>query len=398
VECSRSVCRTPVDLLVRRFVFISVAFSVSLSVFLSLSATLLAQSSLKTENVIFVMTDGLRWQEVFRGAENQLIDKQRGKVSDVEATRKNYWRDSQEARREALMPFLWTVVARNGQIFGNRDTRSEGLVTNGLNFSYPGYSETLCGFVDPRVKSNDKVANPNATVLEWLNKKGAFHDRVAAFGAWDVFPFIFHAERAGFPVNAGYDPFTLLPGNPTIDILNHAKLEAPKVWDEEPFDWIPFRTALEYLKVRKPRLLYISLGETDDWAHEGRYDEYLNAAHRADDFLRILWETVQSLPEYRDHTTLIFSPDHGRGDSGAKWKDHGQEVPESKYIWMAFLGPDTKPLGERRDIPAVTQNQIAATLAAFLGEDYRAETPRAGKPIADVLPGASTAASVTLHK
>ncbi|MGI8992391.1 MAG: hypothetical protein ACR2I2_22775, partial [Bryobacteraceae bacterium] len=41
-------------------------------------------------------------------------------------------------------------------------------VTNGLNFSYPGYSETLCGFADPRIKSNDKVPNPNVTVLEWL--------------------------------------------------------------------------------------------------------------------------------------------------------------------------------------------------------------------------------------
>jgi hypothetical protein len=33
----------------------------------------------------------------------------------------------------------------------------------------------------------------------------------------------------------------------------------------------------------------------------------------------------------------------------------------------------------------VTQNQIAATLAALLGEDYRADVPQAGAPIADVL-------------
>jgi hypothetical protein len=43
-------------------------------------------------------------------------------------------------------------------------------------------------------------------------------------------------------------------------------------------------------------------------------------------------------------------------------------------------------LGERMNIPAVKQSQIAATLAAFLGEDYVADVPNAGKPIADVLP------------
>jgi hypothetical protein len=33
----------------------------------------------------------------------------------------------------------------------------------------------------------------------------------------------------------------------------------------------------------------------------------------------------------------------------------------------------------------VTQSQIAATLAAFLGENYVADVPKAGKPIDDVL-------------
>jgi hypothetical protein len=43
-------------------------------------------------------------------------------------------------------------------------------------------------------------------------------------------------------------------------------------------------------------------------------------------------------------------------------------------------------MGERSNVPALTQSQIAATLAAFLGEDYVTGVPKAGKPIADVLP------------
>ena len=50
-------------------------------------------------------------------------------------------------------------------------------------------------------------------------------------------------------------------------------------------------------------------------------------------------------------------------------------------MWLAFLGPDTPALGERAHVDAVAQNQIAATLAALLGEDYLAAVPQAGKPI-----------------
>ena len=128
----------------------------------------------------------------------------------------------------------------------------------------------------------------------------------------------------------------------------------------------------------------LGLGETDDWAHAGSYAEYLNAAHLADDYLRQFWELAQSMPEYRGKTTLIVLPDHGRGN-GAKWTDHGEKVPESKQTWMVFLGPDTPPMGERKNSEPVTESQIAATLAAMLGEDYRATVSKAGSPIADVL-------------
>ena len=82
--------------------------------------------------------------------------------------------------------------------------------------------------------------------------------------------------------------------------------------------------------------------------------------------------------------TLIFSPDHGRGDAPEEWKSHGQKIPDSKYIWMSFLGPDTPALGERKNVAPVTQNQIAATLARLLGLDYRADVPQAGEPIPSV--------------
>lgn len=340
----------------------------------------------RTQHIIFVMTDGLRWQEVFNGAEASIMNKKNGKVADEAALKKAYWRDSAEARRAVLMPFLWTVIAKQGQIFGNRRKGSDASVTNGFFFSYPGYSETLCGFADPGIRSNDKVPNPNVTVLEWLKNRPTSQGEIGAFGAWDVIASVFNPERSRITANAGWDAFSAMALTPKLELLNELKVETPRIWGDEPFDAMPFHTAMEYLKEKKPRILYLSLGETDDWAHAGRYGDYLDAAHRVDAYVQSLWEQAQSMPEYRGSTTLIFSPDHGRGEAPHKWKGHGQKIPDSRYIWMAFLGPDTRALGERSNIQGVTQSQIAATLAAFLGEDYTADVPKAGKPIADVLP------------
>ena len=109
------------------------------------------------------------------------------------------------------------------------------------------------------------------------------------------------------------------------------------------------------------------------------------AANRADSYVRQLWQTLQSMPEYRGTTSVVFSPDHGRGEAPVEWKSHGTKIPDSKYIWMAFLGPDTPALGERSSVPPVTQSQIAATIVSLLGDDYRREVPLAGQPISAVL-------------
>jgi hypothetical protein len=346
-------------------------------------------SAHKTRNVIVVMLDGMRWQEVFRGADPNLIEtlgpKWLGDPKEMAAEAQHrYMRPTPAERRQELMPFLWSVMAVQGQIYGNRDLHSDSHVTNGFNFSYPGYNETLTGFADPRIHSNDNVPNPNVTVFEWLNAKPAFAGKVAAFGAWDVYNGIFNRERCGFQVNAGYDPLTTLPGNAQIELLNALKAEIARISPNEAFDPLPFHTAVAYMKAKKPRVLFVGLLETDAWAHRGAYPEYLNAAHRGDSYLRQLWELVQSMPEYRGKTTLIVLPDHGRGE-GAKWTSHGQAIPESKQTWMAFLGPDTVALGERKQAGSVTESQIAATVAALLGEDYHGATPKSGAPIADVL-------------
>ena len=69
-----------------------------------------------------------------------------------------------------------------------------------------------------------------------------------------------------------------------------------------------------------------------------------------------------------------------------QWKEHGVDEKGSENIWVAVMGPDTQALGERRNVAPITQSQIAATVAALLGEDYDRAVPKAASPIAAVLP------------
>ena len=56
------------------------------------------------------------------------------------------------------------------------------------------------------------------------------------------------------------------------------------------------------------------------------------------------------------------------------------------------MGPDTPARGERTLSAPVTESQVAATMAALLGEDYDASVPKAGRPILDILASESVVA------
>lgn len=277
------------------------------------------------------------------------------------------------------MPFFWTVVARQGQVFGDPAAGSVARVTNDLRFSYPGYNEMLAGFADPRIDSNDKVPNPNVTVLEWLNRRPGFEGRVAAFASWELLRWILNHERSGIPSN-GDGPPVAEPTTERERMLNELSAELPPYWGSTRFDAPTAFGAIEHLRSRRPRVLYVMLGETDEWAHQRRYDLYLDAAWRNDRMVRRLWETAQSMPEYANRTALVLTTDHGRGEATTDWPSHGRETPASDRIWIAVMGPGIAPLGLRSGVNA-TQSQVAATIAALVGEDYPRAQPRAAAPL-----------------
>ncbi len=333
----------------------------------------------RTENVVLVTLDGVRWQEIFDGADARQLGPG---APPLAAT---------AARRQALLPFVWGTVAAQGQLYGNRAYGNRVSVANFQHFSYPGYQELLTGFANPRIHSNAPVDNPYPSVLAWLSQRPDFRGRVAAFASWAVLRNILHAPCCEFPINAGWQPATGPALTARERQLNAYLPTCPRPFAHERTDTLTFAYAFEYLRRARPRVLYLSFGDTDEWGHAHRYANYLHAAHAADSCLARLWAYLQATPQYRDKTTLIITTDHGRG-RGRWWYAHGPGVPGAGQTWLAVLGPDTPPTGEQRGRGQLYLKQVAQTLAQLLGVPYRGERPT-GPAIEPALPDYTKAES-----
>jgi hypothetical protein len=337
--------------------------------------------SQNTENIFLVTLDGLRWQEVFNGAADSMVY-HKELTRETEQIEKDYLDKETRVARQKLMPFLWTTVAKDGVLLGNRNKGSEMSCTNRFWFSYPGYNEILTGVSDPRIDSNKKINNPNTTILEWLQLKPKFKKKVAAFCSWDVFEYIINKERSGIPVNNGFDLAKHGKLTNKEKFLNELQTQIPSPWSNVRLDAFTYHYAMEYLRQYTPKVVFISFGETDDFAHDGRYDHYLNAAHNTDKFIAQLWAFIQSHPAYKNKSTLIITTDHGRGHSPMdEWKNHGNLYKGSNEIWMAAIGNGIPALGELNTTYKVYQNQIAATIGKLLGYDYHSQNDDIGRPI-----------------
>ncbi len=333
------------------------------------------------DHVILITLDGVRWQEVFGGADRDLMNNA-DFTPDKRNVKARFKAENREEARKKLMPWLWSVLAEQGQIYGNRHEGNKMNCVNRYWFSYPGYNEILTGFSDPWINSNSKKYNPNKTILEWFNEQPEFNGQVAAFASWDVFPYIINDIRSEIPINAGFQKAddTFLTSNELF--LNDLLDQVSGPWSSVRLDAFTHRYMMEYLKKKHPRLVYISYGETDDYAHEGKYDQYLNSIHQTDTWIQELWQYLQTDPFYAGKTALIITTDHGRGYQKIKdWKNHGILHKGSGEIWLAAIGANIKAKGEIKNPQQLFQNQIAKTLAHLMGYNYHNEEEEVGEII-----------------
>jgi hypothetical protein len=346
-----------------------------------------AAQELQTRNVILVTTDGLRIQEMFEGLDPMLLNNREKSGIDNEARlREKFWRDDPKERREALLPFFWGTLAKQGVVLGNQKLNSVVKVQNRHHFSYPGYAEILTGQPQPEVNSNDPIRIKVPTALDFARQKLNLDNKgVAAFASWNIFNYFVTHEEDSFYVNAGYKAVSEEIVTRRMRRLSRQQFQMLTPWDSVRHDVVTCELALSYLEEYKPRVLYVAPGETDDWAHNRRYDRVIEMAHYFDNFLEDLWNTLQSMDEYKDKTTLIITTDHGRGVQLDDWTGHGSKIPGADDIWVAVIGPDTPDKGELKDTPQYYQGSAASTLLTFLGLDYREYNPDIQPPIAEAI-------------
>lgn len=350
-----------------------------LSVINLLAAILMGGPAHAAEPKLVLITfDGVRWQDVFRGADPRLIDDKAYVHPDLKADVLDPAYVQVKDRAAALMPFLHGFVAKHGVLIGNRDQGQCASVANDMWFSYPGYSEIVTGKPDPSILENDKIWNPRRSFLEYANQQPEFRGKVAMVGTWTLFPYILNTQRSKLPVNKGFG-------------------------DAYPTDTRTAREGLALLKTHN-RVTYIAFGDTDELAHAGDYTGYLAALERSDEYLRQVWDLIQSDPYYRDQTTLMVSTDHGRGSEPmSAWRDHAAKryfdlnptsQPEynatgvigSNEVWMAALGPK---IDRAKAAKYTMQNcaysaQIASSALTALGLNWTRFDPTIGKPLSFV--------------
>lgn len=338
----------------------------------------------KTKNVILISMDGYRWKELFKGADSSLLFNKKYVSQDSSWLMQKYWDINLNIRREKLMPFIWQKIGKHGQLYGNRDLGNQVNLKNKYWFSYPGRSETFCGYYDSLINSNEYPDNPNENVLEFINKQQGYKGKVVTFASWNAVSRIINRNRNGMLVNIygeDVEGFHLTLPQKEANALQHYM---PEVFGQgERLDGNTFGMAKAYIMASHPRAVYIDFGDNDEFAHEGRYDFYLDAAHKIDAMLGDIWNYLQQDPFYKDQTTLLVFPDHGRGYQD-EWTSHGSRIGHANETYLMAMGPDTPPTGEVKTTGQIYQDQFAQTVANLLGFRFAANHP-VGEPVKTVM-------------
>jgi hypothetical protein len=327
------------------------------------------------ENIVIITTDGFRWQEFFTGMDSAIANDKRFNQDDSVNLFKKYWAANPDERRKKIFPFLWSTLEKNGQIYGNRNYNNKVDNANRYWFSYPGYNEIFTGYPDTAINSNAYPPNPNTNLLEFLNKQPKYKNKIAAFGAWDAFDRILNEGRSKLPVYSAFDLFGGNKPDAKEKLINTLSKDSYKPFGEaECLDVFTHYAAFDYLQTKKPKILYISYGETDEWAHSGHYKDYLDAANMVDKWINDLWAYIQSDTFYKNKTAIFITTDHGRGIKD-EWTSHNNKINDSYQIWFAAMGPGINAKGEVKEHEQLYQKQFAQTIANILGLQFNCEHP-----------------------
>ena len=233
----------------------------------------------KSPDVILVTIDGTRWQEVYNG-------------SDVSRDGGHHLTPRQ------IVPNLYNSFVDQGIAVG----KTTPMIATGPNhISLPGYLEITRGHPSTDCQTNTCDPTIDQSVF-W------FFQKAAVFSSWSTI-------SKTIPTNA----------HVTMDTGGGAYYRPDGETEE---------ATLAYLMRNNPDFLWVSLGDTDEWAHHNSYDNYLKSLHSADKF-------IGDLVKLYPNSTIIVTVDHGRSKY---FSNHGPDK-ESERVWLMMRGPNVPHKG-----------------------------------------------------
>lgn len=328
----------------------------------------------RTDNVIVVTIDGVRWQDVFGG-----VDPGMAAMASL--------RTSEVVDAEALMPNLY-AFAHAGAVSG-APGHGKPMMASGPNYvSLPGYLEIFSGSTAVACRTNGCEPTATRTFLDRARDELGASDRdVAVIASWEKIAFAATANPERITVSAGRHGGASrdkLRFDGRLAAMLDTAAESTPVPGHDDYrpDSHTAAIALRYLELAKPRVMAIGLGDTDEYAHAGDYASYLGALRQADRFLGDLRATLARMGAYGTNTTVVVTCDHGRSSG---FNDHGWDSPESGRVWMVASGGAVPALGYVNEGGAERLADLAPTLEALLGMSSLADASR-GRRMAALAP------------
>lgn len=115
-----------------------------------------------------------------------------------------------------------------------------------------------------------------------------------------------------------------------------------------------------------PNLMLINFKDPDVFGHSNQWGLYLTAIKKTDEYIKSLYDFIESDAIYKGKTTVIITNDHGRHLTGTAdgFMNHGDGCEGCRHIEFLALGPDFKQ-GAGID-PPYEQVDLSATVAKLL--------------------------------
>jgi hypothetical protein len=322
--------------------------------------------------VIMVVLDGARWQDVFGGAD-RAIGAPRG------------FDTARFAAPEKLMPNLHALIGR-GVALG-APGHGEPFRASGPNYvSLPGYMELFGGAKTDCMDNSCARIRRKTIVDEVRDSLASSNEDVAVVSSWPPI------EMAATTAPSKIVMSTGVKHNSNAGSLRFDRFASMIFWNAEeafPFpgegeyrpDELTAKIAIPFLAKKRPRFLFVGLGDMDEYAHKNDYRDYVLSMQSADKTIGDIVRIVDSMGERGKKTTIVVTADHGRSDD---FRTHGGESPESARTWLVMAGGNVPAKGLVDAKKGYYLRDVVPTLRVLMGLPSRGGHG-AGDPIDEIL-------------